>query len=200
MGRHKGSKNRTTLLRELADLGVTEGLDKLDHDALQERLEAAQRVAPPPPPEPVERTVVDAEVAKKLIAETRGKLKAMAEYYAVDEDEDEVRTGEMALIPERIQEHLRKVFFAKDLAEAQVMCRRALEREHIHLMKLWGDGRISGPATADNIDSRAKKAESLAKWMDKQGKPEAAQKYRDRALLIRATPVSSVSHSPSWMF
>ena len=105
---------------------------------------------------PKERTIINPEDAKRIIVDTRRRLRLMVEYYTTETDVG--LPGEGAFIPERINEYLRsKIFFAKSTTEALMFAQRAVDKLHTHLMALWADKRIFGPNTQENVDSKVRK-------------------------------------------
>ncbi len=187
MARRKGSKNRTTLERELKESGAQGDLSKLSYDEL-----ATQAGAMPQPPpsipemEPPERSIIDPEQARVIIEDTRRRFDLMVDYYTTDEDVG--MTGEDSFIPERIQEYLRlKAFMAGSVEEAREVARRALSKLHIHLLALWANKRISGPSTTENIQKRADKAEKWAVRLENLGRLDDARQQREKAEAIRRT-------------
>lgn len=187
MARRKGSKNRSTLERELAAVGVKEDLSKLGYEELAAKATAEVPVVPPKPPEPVEKSIIDPERARAIIEATRKRFGIMVDYYTSDEDAG--LTGEESFIPERIQEFLRlKVFMAASVDEAHDFARKALDKLHSHLLLLWSNKRISGPNTARNLAQRVAKMEKWANRLEGLGKKEEAERQRARARDMRLTP------------
>jgi hypothetical protein len=195
MARRKGSKNRTTLERELSEAGVKGDLSQVPYEELVSKAEAAPKPpAPPPVREAPERSIIDPTEAQAIIDDTRRRFNAMVDYYTSDEDVG--LTGEESFIPERIQEFLRlKVFMASSVEEARQVARKALSKLHIHLLVLWTSKRITGPSTAENIQKRAAKAEKWAARLDKLGRHDEARRQRERVEAIRATATTG-SGSP----
>lgn len=192
MARRKGSKNRTTLERELAKAGVKEDLSKLSYEELSAKAVPQPTVvaAAVQPEKPVERPIIDPEEAKAIIDDTRRRFVILAKYYSTEDDVPP--PGESNVIPERIQEFLRsKVFFASSPEDARKVAHQAIEKLHTHLLLLWGNKRISGPCTASNIEARARKAEKWAVRLEKLGRTEEAAKQRAKVAAIRATPLAT---------
>lgn len=190
MARRKGSKNRTTLERELAEAGVKEDLAKLSYDELTAKVDTIPRPATPSAsPEPAEQTIVAPEFAKTIIDDTRRRFQLMVDYYA--KEGDTPPAGDRTFVPERIQDYLRgKVFMAASVEEARDASRRALDKLHVHLLGLWRHKRVSGPDTPQNIQKRAKRAEKWAKRLDKLGRHEEAKIQREKVAAILATPLA----------
>ena len=186
MARRKGSKNRTTLERELKEAGVKVD-PQLSYEELAAKAAAAPRAAEPARVrEAPERSIIDPVEAQTIIDDTRRRFGVMVDYYT--DDEDAGLTGEEAFIPERIQEFLRlKVFMASSAEEAHEVSRKALSKLHIHLLVLWSSKRITGPSTTENIQKRAAKAEKWAARLEKLGRFEEARRQREKVEVIRQT-------------
>jgi hypothetical protein len=185
MGRHKGSKNRETLVRELTARGVAEqDIATAPHQDLEQKL-AALAAANPPPPPVVEQTVIDPETAKALVQRVREKFDEMVEYYAPGKVD---KRGKPVEVPERIHDFLRTAFHARDLPAAQYIAKRSIDKLFMYVLSLWTDKVITGPNTVENIEGRAKDAESWAKRLTKEGRTDEAILQTERARLIRASP------------
>lgn len=192
MARRKGSKNRTTLERELAAAGVAGDLSKLSYDELASK--AVATVAPEPPkaavPEPTEQTIIDPADARAVIEDTRRRFAIMVDYYTIAEDVS--APSETSFIPERIQEFLRsRVFMAPSVEAARAVGREALNKLHTHMLSLWANGRISGPSTIQNVAKRAAKAEKWAVRLEKLGRVEDAKRQREKVEAIRRSVTAS---------
>lgn len=186
MSRAKGSKNRSTLVRELKARGAAEqDLATVPHTELEQRLVQAV-AAEPPPPVVVERTVVDPELAKGIIAEAREKFDEMVDYYAPGKVDARGRPFE---IPERVHEHLRRAFMAPDSEAVRHIAKRAIDKLFLHLMYEWGQNHITGPRTAENIKRRAADADSWAERLEGEGRYEESDRQRARAVAIRSEAV-----------
>lgn len=195
MAREKGSKNRTTLVKELHGLGRTESFDGWDYASLRNELERAHKVVVPVPApvvvEPADLTIIDVERATAILQETRARCVQMAVYYAPDAENPQ------ELVPERVQEFLRhRIYTARDESDARQVQRQALEKMHIHLLALWGRKAIAGPNTAQNLAKRAKKTMDYADKMakdyqkgDRKVTPERIEAQRAKARAIALTPV-----------
>jgi hypothetical protein len=96
------------------------------------------------------------------------------EYYGLDE------------VPERILLKLDKVVTEKDDAKARDLARRAWKSMEICCLAAWARGRTPGPPTRENIERRARNAESLAKMLEAKDQPSAAVKQRQRAADLRS--------------
>jgi hypothetical protein len=175
--------------RELAASGSKEDLSKLSYDEL------TARTTTPPKPEPtpvakkvVERTIINPEEAKVIIEDTRRRFGIMIRYY--DPEETTKTADSNSLIPERVQEFLRsRVFFASSAEEAQVVAKSALDKLHMHILRLWGSKKIAGPNTPTNIRVRADKMEKWAKKLEERGrKEEAAQQHAKAEAVRRIAP------------
>jgi hypothetical protein len=189
MSRRKGSKNRSTLERELTAANISIDTKHLSYSQLAAQL--ATQVAPvvtekkQPVQEPVERSIIDPEQAKAIIEDTRRRFGIMVGYYASGDD-GQVSAAD--LIPERIQEFLRSnVYLADSVETARTISLKALDKLETHLLTLWGK-KINGPRSSRNIQSRANKAKKWAIRLEKLGKPVEANKQRERASAILAVP------------
>jgi hypothetical protein len=87
---------------------------------------------------------------------------------------------------EAMAKRMNAILDAPDLEMAVLAKQKATDRLQIHLLSLWGKGAIWGPATFDNLESRAKKADSLATYLESIGNLEGADKQRERAERIRS--------------
>lgn len=192
MARRKGSKNRSTLERELREQGEKAELEKLSYEELSAR---AVAVVPPPSlpvKEPVEKTIIDPAVARVIVEDTRRRFGIMVDYYTSEDDVS--ATGEGEFIPERIQEYLRsKVYFSSTPEEARGYAKKALDKLHTHLLVLWADKRIAGPDTATNIEKRAKKAQKWAERLALLGRFDEVPAQVAKVAAIRATPPNLAS-------
>ena len=191
MARRKGSKNRSTLERELKEAGAQGDLSRLSYDELTAQAKAIPRPTPSPEAEePVEKAIIDPEQARAILEDTRRRFGIMVDYYTTDEDVG--LTGEGSFIPERIQEFLRLgVFMADSITAAREVARKALAKLQIHLLVLWSNKRISGPCTAENIQKRADKAEKWALRLEKLGRLEDAKRQREKVQAIRRTAATN---------
>lgn len=186
MSRRKGSKNRTTLEKELAKAGCQDP-SKLSYKELSSKVVEVKIPEPTPPRIFVEKTIIDPVQAKTIVDDTRQKFNLMVEYYTSADDVG--MPGEGAFVPERVHEYLRsKVFFASTIEEARSYAKKSLDKLRIHLLVLWSSKRISGPNDDRNVENRARKADKWADRLEKLGKDEDAKKQRERAQTIRNTP------------
>lgn len=184
MARRKGSKNRTTLERELREAGVIV-TPTMTYSQLAEQAGALPKPTAPLPA-PAEQSIVAPEEARAIIDDTRRRFARMVDYYT--KEDDTPPAGDATFIPERIQEYLRgKVFMAATVDEAREHARRALDKLHSHLLMLWGRKRVTGPDTPSTIKKRAQKAEKWATRLEKLGKVEEARAQRAKVAAIRAT-------------
>ena len=88
------------------------------------------------------------------------------------------------------QRHLDKakyILMAKTFEELKLLKAKAESSLFIACLALWKAGKIPGPMTSDNLERKAKRADGIAKLQDTFGKPEAAEKQRQRADELRAT-------------
>jgi hypothetical protein len=187
MARTKGSKNRTTLIRELAQAGVQVDVDKMSYEELSQR---SKQTAPivEHVEALVERPVIDIKEARTIIDDTRRRFDIMVRYYSCDNTE--------TLVPERIQEFLRsKVYLADTCEQANESARKALEKLHAHLLTLWAHKQITGPNDARNIGDRIRKMEKWVTRLEKLGRKDDALKQRARIEELRNTPIQA-SASP----
>jgi hypothetical protein len=95
-------------------------------------------------------------------------------YYGVDE------------IPERVILKLDKVLGEKDDTKAREFAHRAWKSMEMFCLAAWARGRAPGPPTRENIERRARNAESLAKMLEAKDQPIAAAKQRQRAVGLRS--------------
>lgn len=90
---------------------------------------------------------------------------------------------------EHLQERLptiSRILTAQSPEEADLLCRKALGSIEMYIFSLWSKRKIPGPNTPLSIEIKAKKAESLAKYLDKKSlskytTPEEAVKLRVNA-------------------
>lgn len=109
-------------------------------------------------------------------------LKDMAAYYGYEGD-----------IPEHV---LLSLGNEGNLPETMLRT-KVLKKMHIHLLAKWARGEIPGPATRENLDARAKRAEEAAKNMEKMKQVKAAEKQREKAAALRAQKPSP-AHGKAW--
>jgi hypothetical protein len=76
--------------------------------------------------------------------------------------------------------------------------KRVLQKLHIWLLVKWAKGEIPGPATAANLEIRAKKAESAAEWFKKMHQKESAAKQAAKAAEIRKTKPTAAADKRWW--
>lgn len=74
---------------------------------------------------------------------------------------------------------------ALDVPEINIADAKARRAVHLNLCYLWSRELISGPNSSLQLYKAATKAESLAKYLDKLGKDENADKQRARAATLR---------------
>lgn len=185
MARRKGSKNRTTLERELREAGIAIEPATLTYEQLAAKAGSLPKPAEPPP-EPVEQNIVAPEEARAIIDDTRRRFAKMVDYYT--KDGDVPPAGDASFIPERIQEYLRgKVFMAANVDEAREHARKALDKLHSHLLMLWSRKRVTGPDTPLTIKKRADKAQKWAKRLQKLGRIDEARAQLAKVEAIRET-------------
>lgn len=95
-------------------------------------------------------------------------------YYGVDE------------IPERVVLKLDKVIVEKDDEKARGFAHHAWKCMEMHCLAAWARGKAPGPPTRENLERRAKRAESLVSMLESKDQPIAAEKQRRRAAELRS--------------
>lgn len=195
MARTKGSKNKATLIREMREQGCKEAtLDLLDYatlcdwHALVMEGKSVPRPASVPKPAVVlqqERIRISPDIAKSLYASTEAKLKHMAAWYGFEDP-----------IPDRITDHLVKLFYAEDLEQAGVIAKTTVSKMFMFMLSEWSKRNVPGPRTAENIEKQVRQCESWVKRFEKEGKAEQAAKQRARLAEIQSIPVAT--EEPDW--
>jgi hypothetical protein len=118
---------------------------------------------------------VPQEALKALVEDTKARMLETADYYGLPHDHIE---GRHWLKMDRI-------LAATTPEEAIFLQRRAIQAVLMTCLYCWHERRIRGPASPENFEKKAKSAESLAKWQEKQGNDEAAVKQKERAAALR---------------
>lgn len=191
MARTPGSKNLSTMIKELVQLGKDHAyLESLPRDKVkaiyeQTAISKAVDVTPVQPKPKSLAGTVPVKVLPRLGQEVTGPIYeacmvSMANLKANYDLDNE------AEIPERITDYALKIYFAHTLPEAEATARRCQDKLFIHLMWLVSEGKISGTANQRYSEKQATKAENLAKYLDSKGQKANADKQRARALEIRA--------------
>jgi hypothetical protein len=119
-------------------------------------------------------TAISLDEKKKIASNIKAEGIKTCNYYGLNEWPEEA-----------MSKRINNILDAPDLETAIEASRRAVDRLQIHLLSLWGKGLIFGPTTPEALENRAKKAESLAKYLESIGNVDAAEKQRDRAERIR---------------
>jgi hypothetical protein len=186
MSRPKGSKNKSTIQKEILAANPQAKVENLDYkDLVKVKSQVCVEVPKVelPPVDPV-LSVINTELAQSIIDETRRAFDELIETYSPGGLD---KRGNKVEVPERVQDTLRKVYRASNKEAADVIRARARELMFYHLLQLWAQKKIYGPNTVRNIETRAKSAESWADRLEKEGKYEAAEVQRQKAIAIRAT-------------
>lgn len=112
--------------------------------------------------------------AMKIEAEAR--LEKISNYYGV-------KTG----VPDRFKVRLQQLLEQSISDEDKYLAlKRIYKSMELHALAEWANGRATGPLTPSNLEAKAKQAESLAKLLDKKGKPQAAAEQMKKAEALRA--------------
>jgi hypothetical protein len=82
-------------------------------------------------------------------------------------------------------DRLDRILDSDDLTVAEDLAKRGRMAVFFSLLRQWGQGKIT-PNTVDALEKRAKSAESFAKWREKEGDLEAAERQRQRAADLQA--------------
>jgi hypothetical protein len=143
---------------------------------------------PEPEPKPkLELTPNDERIPIQLgsiiIEQARREFDDLIEKYAPGRVD---ARGRPYVIPERIQEYLRTLFYCRSEWEARNIASSACNKLYTSLMTAWASHKITGPNTVRNLEKRAKAAEAWAARLEKEGKLEEATKQREKAASIRA--------------
>ncbi len=155
MGRPKGSKNKATKAK---DKPVK---------APEAAIEAPKSVYVP-------LTPVAMGEKEKYVQRLRTDGLELCKYHGMAEWPDDIMAGFVLSILNAPDKETTERAFAK-----------ATDRLQVHLWAQWAVGKITGPITALNVEVRAQKAESLAKYLDSMGDTEGADKQYQRAERIR---------------
>lgn len=166
MGRPKGSKNKPKT--------KTKTQETLEHVRELPPLTTGILAVPAEPPAYVPLTAITAEAKAELAKQVRAECEALMPKYGLQAWPDEIMMPRMAAI-----------LNAVDAETAGKAVKRALDRMQTHLWALWAAGRISGPVNKLNVEVKAKKAESLARYLESIGQDEQAAKQWERAEKIR---------------
>lgn len=147
----------------------------------------AKKIKPyvPPPPEPVKpyvpQTKISAESKKLMLQEAVGYWDAQSKYY-----------GWTEAVPPNVAKRLAGITAAVDLETAQKASEKAKGAIQSALLAAWAGKKIPGPDLPENWEGKAKKAESLAKWLDSidnltgaKQQYRKAEEYRERADKLR---------------
>jgi hypothetical protein len=78
------------------------------------------------------------------------------------------------------------VVMEKDDDKARDLAHRAWKCMEMHCLAAWARGRAPGPPTRENLERRARNAESLASMLESKDQPIAAAKQRARAAELRS--------------
>lgn len=138
---------------------------------------------------------------KNLFEVTRKKCIATCEYYGGSKDTMDVRH----------LEKLDRILDAESFKEAELLARKAEDCVFTTCLSLWGKGKIRGPNSVELWENKANKAESLARYFEKQAQDKhvicepgakekmlakaqkqkyRAEKLREYALVLRNNPTA----------
>lgn len=146
MSRRKGSKNRSTLVKELVERGADEAdLAGLSYEDLEGRAEHALAERPPPPPVQ-HRLLIDPDEASAIYLAAGLKLGEMARYFAPGGKD--VR-GHTVLLPHHLLSRLRGVYTARNTDAAYGIAKVTLDRAYLWLLWQQRRGEVAGPAHDD---------------------------------------------------
>lgn len=146
MSRRLGSKNRSTLVKELVERGADEAeLLQLTYEDLEKK--AAEAVAAMPPAPVVEKRILidpaEASVTAKLAT---AKLTEMLTYFAPGGRD---ALGNAISVPADLRYKLRDIYVAPGIATANRIAKGTLDAFYARLLWLQKKGTISGPRQND---------------------------------------------------
>ena len=112
---------------------------------------------------------------KEVVAQTKARMLSTAEHYGLPEED----------IPDRYHQQLSDILKATDYEEARISASKVWDKFFICVLSMWAKKEIPGPKTPENLEKRARQAESLAKMLVNKGNDEAAQKQFKKAEAFR---------------
>ncbi len=121
---------------------------------------------------------MDQKNKDKIIQELLEALVELADYYGVPEDT-------VDRIPERLKARAQFITSVTSVEDIERHVLQIKDSMFVHCLSMWSKGKASGPSNPTNLEARAKKKDSLADWLDKQGKQEYANKQRKLANELR---------------
>jgi hypothetical protein len=146
LSRRKGSKNRSTLVKELVERGAVEqDLVGLSYSELEDRAAAALAERPRPPP--VEhRVLIDPNDASATVKNLNAKMTEMVEYF-VPGGKD--KFGHPVTVPTALRDKSRTIYMATSADAARRVVKAVLDGLYLWLRWLRQRGRIAGPGLDD---------------------------------------------------
>jgi hypothetical protein len=138
------------------------------------------------------------ELLAQVREATRVQVLHLKDYYGVSEFDQRiwdkvelignVKALELEVTQNGTLEFDRQTKYSAITLLAHTKARKALDSAQISALSQWSTGKATGPATPENLEKRAAKAESMGKWLKDQGKHEQAEKQflKARALFEEA--------------
>lgn len=88
-------------------------------------------------------------------------------------------------LPDKTIERLQQFQACKTIEEAQQLSKKTIERNQIHFLAAWANGKIRGRVTVLSLERAAKEADGLVAFLTKKGLNDQAESQRQRAAKIR---------------
>ncbi len=151
------------------------GRPKGSKNKSKEAVKPATVVAEPAPLDAyVPLTPITAKAKQAMITKAKAQCEESMALYGMKKFPDEI-----------MQPYFYRILNAPDKELALKAQERAVDRFQIHLWSQWAEGKIVGRVTEQNVERRAKQAESLAKYLESLGQYAAAETQIKRAEEIR---------------
>lgn len=88
-------------------------------------------------------------------------------------------------VPDRLRFKAQAILAAETDVAMQAAAKKARDSALTFYLSAWAQKRIPGKITEQNVDQKAKKAESLADHLDSLGQHDQAERQRERAQKLR---------------
>lgn len=141
----------------------------------------------PMPEVVVEPVIGTTPISPREIADLRKQTAAslceICDYYQGEE------------IPQRILDKVDKLKEAKSREQAELWASKATSSMLIHMLALWANGKVFGPATEENIAKKIKRTETLITFLDARGLEKQAEQQRQKLDSLRKMAIDKAKES-----
>lgn len=111
----------------------------------------------------------------ELHRQTQQEVLKLAEHYGMDPE----------TIRPIVWERIDSILQAKDTSDALGIAKNLKNGFLTTCLAQWAKGNIRGPATPENLEKKAKKAENLSEMLEKKGNEKGAEQQKKRAEKLR---------------